>query len=99
MRIYSYDPKKQRNVIAGEIIEDVFMKWVIRQKHFLKVAKGYAISDDVYQKIKEARVKKLVFIENKEKVLSIPFEEFDAHKHPWSHGHGKQYVISEKYLT
>jgi len=99
MKIFTKDPAKPRKVMAGYIDGDWFIKEVKRSKHYLRVVSGYAIQDDVVNQIKD----KVANIRIKEvdtgSEFSVSMVDFLNASRPWTHGHGTQRVISERYLT
>jgi hypothetical protein len=102
------DPKKGRKVKVGVIDGGVFYKRVTRKKHYLNIANGYAIQEDVFMndepmKIVDAfskhGVQKInIFEEDTGETLVIGMLDFLMYSRPWTHGHGRQLVISEKFF-
>ena len=97
MDIYSYDVKKKRRVKAGVVDGDMFIRKVIRKKHYLWTIRGYAISLDVYSEIRKSGVVSIVFQERKKK-LGIHINDFYKKGVRINLGHGPQIAIEEKYL-
>lgn len=98
--VYCYDPQKNRDVKAGYIEDGVFFKHVMRRKHFLRVVSGYAIQTDVINILHNRGVKNIKIIEKDTRAeFNIPMADFMRLSRPWSHGHGQQLCISEKFFN
>jgi hypothetical protein len=54
MKIYCFDPKKNKKVIVGDFDKElkIFTKKV-RKNHFMILEKGYGIQEEVLQNLKE----------------------------------------------
>jgi len=50
MKIYTFDPRKQKRVMAGVYRDNIFYKHV-KKNHFMNKEKGYGIQEDVIQKL------------------------------------------------
>ena len=97
--IFTYDPKKKKYVKAGVIRKETFVKPLSRSKHYLRIVSGYAIQEDVIEQIKPF-VDKIRFQERDTgEKYEITLVEFILYSRPWTHGHGRQLTISEKYFT
>ena len=99
MDIVTYDRAKDKTVKVGELIGGIFRKSVVRKRHFLRVVSGYAIQEDAIERLKGLDVQKIIIYEKDTKrELAISFSDFLAHSKLWSHGHGKQLVVSERFF-
>ena len=96
--LYIYDPMKKKKVKVGAIINDYYYKPVIRRKHYLRIVSGYAIQESVIKDI-VGKISKIVIEElDTGKRFSISMGDFLMHSSRWSHEHGRQLTIEEKYL-
>jgi hypothetical protein len=93
MIIRSYDPKKRKEVIAGQFENNVFRKKV-SPKHFMIKEKGYGISEDVIQQLIELDCK-IVIIKSKTRTINKKFEDI-LNKPIKDYGHGKQRFVRVK---
>ena len=57
-KVTTYDPKKNKHILAGYIEGNVFIKQV-SGRHFFRKFQAYGIQEDVIQKLIERNVKKL----------------------------------------
>ena len=98
MMIRTHDIARNKSVCIGELKDGVFIKPVNRKKHYLRVAKGYAIQKDVVDKLIENDCKEIQFIENKSRVFTVDMTTFLNYATSFNAGHGNQMVIKEIYL-
>lgn len=97
MLITVFDSSKAKNVVVGDLTNGVFVKDVSRARHYLRIVSGYAIQCEVIDKYE---IKTIMINETDTgDVFEISIESFKSNSKVWSHGHGKQYTISEKFLT
>jgi hypothetical protein len=89
MILYSFDPEKNKKVIAGEFIpfNYIFHKKV-NHKHFMFIEGGYGISEDVVQQLIDLDCQRIE-IQTKKRMLEFSFEEL-LKKPTKDYGHGKQ---------
>ncbi len=87
MILYSYDPRKGKQVVGGEIRDGVFYKKV-SPKHFMRIEQGYGISEDVIIQLKKLECKKIK-IKSKVNSYLFDFEEI-LNKPVKNYGSGKQ---------
>ena len=59
MKIFTYDPGKQKKVFAGNFKNGVFYNRV-KKKHYMRLEKGYGIQEDIVQKLKELGCNQIV---------------------------------------
>ena len=98
MMIRVKDPARDKTVCIGELNNGIFVKPVNRKKHYLRVAKGYAIQKEVVDTLKDNDCKEIHFVENKSRVFTIDMTTFLNHAVSFNAGHGNQMVIKEIYL-
>ena len=98
MMIRVKDPARNKSVCVGELKDGVFIKPVNRKKHYLRVAKGYAIQKEVVDSLIDNDCKEIRFVENKSRIFSIDMNTFIKNGVLFNAGHGLQIVIKEKYL-
>ncbi|MHA1437895.1 MAG: hypothetical protein ACTSPD_09990 [Promethearchaeota archaeon] len=95
MIIHTYDPKKRKQVVAGELIGNYFMK-TIGKDHFMIKEKGFGIQEDVLQTLQEAGCERII-VKTKKFIYGTSLENWM--KQPIrNYGHGKQKFISVKKL-
>jgi spore coat polysaccharide biosynthesis predicted glycosyltransferase SpsG len=89
MFIHCYDPKKRKNVLAGEYnqVDNTFIKKA-KPEHFMVIEDGYGIQEDVIQKLKEMGCINILIITKNNRYLSV-LEDWLKLPIP-NHGHGKQ---------
>jgi hypothetical protein len=97
MKITTYDVKKGKTVLAGELENKVFTKKVT-SKHFMRKFQAYGIQEDVIQQLWEKGCDKIV-IQTSTVVWESPM-------HVWlqpnikvmDFGHGKQRFLTLSYM-
>ena len=92
MKIFCFDPKKQRNVLAGEYnpSDFTFIKKV-NKRHFMVLEKSYGIQEEVLQQLKKIGCINVLIITKKKMIISL-LE--DWLKRPIkNYGHGFQRFI------
>lgn len=52
VKIYTFDPTKQKRVLAGEFHEGVFHR-IVNNDHYVRKFKAYGLQDDVIQALKK----------------------------------------------
>lgn len=98
MIVKTYDPKKEKYVVAGHIENSVFTRTVNSFKHRLRVINGYAIQADILPELRKYAVEKISFKAAKDDIRSISFDDFYKYKIYWNKGHGEQWAIAGRYL-
>ena len=95
MKIYTYDPKKSKNVLAGDYdsVNHIFTKKVNKRHFFIKL-KTYAIQEQVIKQLKRIGcINILIISKNKQQIsllqdwLKSPILDF---------GHGRQYFLKNE---
>lgn len=98
MKILSYDLKKRKTILAGQLMGDAFFKDV-QPYHFMRMVGGYGISEDAFQKILSEGCKKVII---KELATGNRWEsdikDWQAHCLIADYGSGKQRFLSLKYM-
>jgi hypothetical protein len=79
MKIFTFDPKKQKAVLAGEVLIDdscfeYFYKKV-KKNHFMIRERSYGISEDVLQQLVHLGITKII-IETKTKKIESNLEQW-----------------------
>ena len=92
-KIYYYDFQKKREVLVGEIEGTDFIKKVNRRKHFFRMYNGYAIQISIFRMLKEKRIKRIIFIEDRKTKLAHTID-YDRHYQEVNIRHGVQVVIN-----
>lgn len=66
-KIKAYDPKKQKEVLAGETVGTQFVKTVDSSKHMLHIMQAYGVQESVFQQLLDT-----------DGILSIRIDEKDT---------------------
>jgi len=77
-RVTTYDPKKQKHILAGHIDGNTFIKKVTA-RHFFRMLQAYAIQEDVIQRLIENGISKI-------KIISHTLT-YESHISEWINGH------------
>jgi len=97
MKLYCYDPKKGKNVLAGAINEySTFKEFVkiVNNKHFMIKEKGYGIQEEILQQLQQLNITKIRII-TKTSMICSNLE--DWLKRPIkNYGHGSQRFLGGK---
>jgi hypothetical protein len=92
MKLFTFDPKKQKQVLAGEVLKDFFgfdyFYKKVKKNHFMVKEKSYGISEDVLQQLIHLGVTKII-IETKTKKIESTLEQW-LNCPIKDYGHGKQ---------
>lgn len=101
--VKTHDPKKGYEVKAGEVWNDeeviFFIKEVERKRHYFRLVSGYGIQADVFEKLKKAKVSVIMIKEKDTGIVYVSsIEDWKEHQGKGNWGHGRQYVLSEKYM-
>ena len=60
-RITTYDPKKNKHILAGHVEGKIFIKQVTA-RHFFRKLQAYGIQEDVIQELIERKITKIKII-------------------------------------
>lgn len=76
MLIYSFDPKKNKRVLAGDFLipENVFIRKV-NSRHYMIREMGYGFSEDVIQQLIHLGITKII-VETKTKKIESSLEQW-----------------------
>lgn len=90
MRLFSFDPRKNKQILAGEYDTDlsVFVKKV-KKNHFMVIEKGYGLSEDVIHQLQHLQCKTIRIITTKKNTYDFQFECI-LNNPIKDYGHGKQ---------
>ena len=98
MKILSYDLKKSKYILAGNLIGDTFFKDVM-PFHFMRVVGGYGISEDAFQDILSKGCKYIIIKEVATKQnWKSDIKDWIEHCKIADYGSGKQRFMSLKYM-
>lgn len=99
MKFYSFDPKKQKKILCGDLKDGTLYRDV-STKHFMRVVDGYGIQYQALQELKAQGVKYIVIQEKENgKAWRATLESWEANSKTADYGHGKQVFLSMKYMT
>lgn len=96
-KIKVFDEAKQREVVVGELRGFTFYKPFNRQRHYMRMMKGFGLDEGVYQKLREHGVMKIVLKSDTEQLVS-DITDWDC-MNVRDFGHGKQRFLPEKYMV
>ena len=97
-KIYSVDPRKNKKIKCGVVVEGKFYRHVDSKKHFMRVTKGYGIQEDGFEKIVKMGVKKIIIKEDDTgKNFIADLEMWKTRGVVKNYGSGKQRFLA-KYL-
>jgi hypothetical protein len=92
MRVMTFDPKKNKQVCAGELVAGVFTRKV-RPYHYMYTLKAYGMSADVIETLHYAGCKEVILITEKE-TLKSSFSDWETRSVSKNYGHGAQKFLS-----
>jgi hypothetical protein len=92
MKLYCFDPQKKKNVLAGEIMTDVFgasyFYKKVKPQHYMIKEKSYGIQEEIIQKLLELKINEII-IETKTG-QQISYIGYWLKKPAKNYGHGLQ---------
>jgi len=98
MKILTWDSKKGKKVLCGELIGDTLFRDV-EAKHFMRVLQGYGIQEVAFQEILSRGAKYIILKEtHTDKRWKADVETWKMHSKVADYGHGKQRFLSLKYM-
>ena len=98
MKIYEFDPKKNKKVLLGELIGDTLFRGV-DPKHFMRVVQGYGIQEVAFQTFRGQGVEKIVLKENNsDKRWEADLADWEKIGRVMDYGHGRQRFLSLKHM-
>lgn len=99
MKLLTFDPKKNKQVLVGELIVDTLFREV-DPKHFMRVLQGYGIQEVAFEEIVRRGVIKIVLKElGTNKRWEARVKDWVEHGRVADYGHGKQRFLSVKFMT
>jgi hypothetical protein len=98
MKLYCFDPKKQRNVLAGTLKVDGLKTYYfykkVTKRHFMIKEHGYGIQEEILQRLLQEKVSRIII---KTKTSEIISDLEDWLKQPIkNYGHGNQRFLGGK---
>jgi hypothetical protein len=89
-----YDPRKQRDIVAGYVEGNIFVKEITKASHFLRIAQGYAIQETAIDICKARELKYINFrIKGENNIITL--DDFLKNSpFPKNRGNGFQHEIS-----
>lgn len=98
MKLLTFDPKKNKKVLIGEIAGDTLFRDV-EAKHFMNVLQGYGIQEVGFSDAISKGVKFIVLKEaHTGKRWKSDIDTWKLHGKVADYGHGKQRFLSMKYM-
>ena len=94
MKILTYDVKKRRNVVVGNLSSTIFTKKVTN-KHYMIIESGYGIQESVLNLLKTKGCKE-IHIQTKKKLIVTNIDEWFSYGHKKDYGHGLQVFLNIK---
>lgn len=88
-KLFCFDPRKNKTVLAGEIELDTFFKKV-EPKHFMKIIQGYGIQENVIEQLKSKGIKNIKIITNVSQYASTLDDWLAPDIKVLDYGNGKQ---------
>lgn len=99
MKLLTYDPKKAKQVLVGELIVDTLFRDV-DPKHFMRIVQGYGIQEIAFEEIVRKGVDKIVLKEmGTGKRWESRVKDWLEHGRVADYGHGKQRFLSVKFMS
>jgi hypothetical protein len=98
MKIYCYEPRKEKNILAGEIkICNDGYKYFYKKVlpiHFMIVEHGYGIQEEVLQRLVQEKVERIIIKTNTSEIVS-KLEDW-LNRPIKNYGHGAQRFLGGK---
>ena len=96
MKITTYDPKKKKVVLCGELDGDTFTRRV-EAKHFMRVMQGYGIQEQAFQILLEEDCKRIIIKTATDEYIA-PIKTWIEHGKIADYSAGKQRFVSLKFM-
>ena len=98
MKLYCYDPKKGKNVLAGILRADGLSNYYfykkVTKRHYMRIEKGYGIQEEILQRLIQEKVSRIII---KTKTSEIISDVEDWLKRPIkNYGSGSQRFLGGK---
>lgn len=97
MKIYTFDPQKNRLILAGYCKENVFWKKVNKKRFMIKY-RAYGIQEDVINNLLNEDIEFIHIKTHTNKVLKSSLCDWIKFSIKENYGHGKQYFLSINYM-
>lgn len=99
MKIYAYDPKKDKTILTGDLLDGCFYK-PVTSANFMRIVDGYGIQESAFQEVCERGCKKIAITQEATRAIwySTP-DDWIEHGKVADYGSGKQRFLSLKYMT
>lgn len=98
-KFYTFDPRKSKKVLIGEVVGEALFKTVDPTKHFMRVVGGYGIQYQALLELKQAGIKKIIIKEDGGNQWEAPLDSWFNHSKLADYGSGKQYFLGLKFMT
>jgi len=90
MILRTFDKKKKCEIVAGEIVDDVFVKKVDPKKHLMKMFNAYGIQEHVIQRLVATKVQDISIVEPSRVLTSKLSDWLSPNIKVMDYGSGKQ---------
>lgn len=97
MKFYSFDTRKRKKILVGEVIGNTLFKNVIQSRHFMRVLDGYGIQYIAFCELRKM-VKKIVIKEDTGNQWEATIKDWTEHSKIADYGNGKQVFLSLKFM-
>ena len=98
-KLYSFDPKKNKTILVGEVIGKTLVRKV-NSNHFFRVCNGYGIQENAFEKAVEMGIKHItLLVDSTDVSWSSTVKDWIEHGAVKDYGHGKQRFLSMKYMN
>lgn len=97
MKIYTFDPQKNKKVLCGELVGNTFFRWV-KPQHFMRINQSYGIQEIAFQEMIKRGADKIVLKEEgTDKSWEATVGNWKTKGTVADYGSGKQRFLSMKY--
>lgn len=96
-KVTTYDPKKNKHILAGHIEKKVFIKQV-NGRHFFRKLQAYGIQEDVIQELIEKKIKKVRIMSHMLTYESNIKDWVNGHSLIRDYGNGLQRFLPVHYM-
>lgn len=94
-----YDEAKRKEVVVGEIKDNVFYKKVTPNKHFMRKYGGYGIQYEALVRLRDIGIKKIYILQNGFQILESTVDDWWTKGGIDNLGNGKQIFLSTENMT
>lgn len=99
MKLYTFDTRKQKKVLIGEIQGEALFKTVNPAKHFMRIVDGYGIQYQAFQELKAKQIKKIIIKETTGNQWEATLQTWIDNSKVADYGSGKQVFMSLKFMN